>query len=118
MFQCFIISNATYYVLNRITTPLGISIIVPIMLGVGLSYITSKFTKKLYKPLYRGMPKELFDESILKVEDKGSIKYNICYEYYIEKKMAINLSMKYHYSEAGIRKILKIINKKIKELNK
>lgn len=118
MIQCFIISNATYYVLNRITTPLGISILVPIMLGVGLSYITSKFTKKLYKPLYRGMPKELFDESILKVEDKDSMKYKICYEYYIEKKMAINLSMKYHYSEAGIRKILKVINKKIKELNK
>ena len=118
MIQCFIISNATYYVLNRITTPLGVSIIVPIMLGVGLSYVTSKLVKKLYKPLYRGMPKDLFEETILKVEDKNSIKYNICYEYYIEKRMAINLSLKYHYSEAGIRKILKIVNKKIKELNK
>lgn len=116
MTQCFIVSNITYYVLNRITTPLGISIIAPIMLGVGLSYVTSKLTKKLYKPLYRGMPKDLFDEYILKVEDKGSDKYNICYEYYIEKKMAINLSMKYHYSESGIKKILKIVNKKIKEL--
>lgn len=118
MFQCFIVSNLTYYVLNRITTPLGVSIFVPIMLGVGLSYVTSKLVKKLYKPLYRGMPKELFEETILKVEDKNSLKYNICYEYYIEKKLAVNLSMKYHYSEAGIRKILKIINKKIKELNK
>lgn len=118
MAQCFIVSNITYYVLNRITTPLGISILVPIMLGVGLSYVTSKLTKKLYKPLYRGMPKDLFEETILKVEDKFSIKYNICYEYYIEKKMAINLSMKYHYSEAGIRKILKVVNNKIKELNK
>ena len=118
MAQCFIVSNITYYVLNRITTPLGISILVPIMLGVGLSYVTSKLTKKLYKPLYRGMPKDLFEETILKVEDKFSIKYNICYEYYIEKKMAINLSMKYHYSEAGIRKILKVVNKKIEELNK
>lgn len=118
MAQCFIVSNITYYVLNRITTPLGISILVPIMLGVGLSYVTSKLTKKLYKPLYRGMPKELFEETILKVEDKNNIRYNICYEYYIEKKMAISLSMKYHYSEAGIRKILKVVNKKIKELNK
>ena len=47
-----------------------------------------------------------------------SLKYNICYEYYIEKKLAVNLYMKYHYSEAGIRKILKMVNKKIKELNK
>ena len=117
MAQCFVVSNLTYYFLNRITTPLGISIVIPIMLGVGLSYITSKLTKKLYKPLYRGMPKELFDETILKVEDKYNIKYNICYDYYIEKKMAINVSMKYNYSEAGIRKILKNVNKKIKELN-
>lgn len=118
MVHCFIVSNITYYVLNRITTPLGISIIVPIMLGVGLSYVTSKLVKKLYKPLYRGMPKDLFEETILKVVDKDSIKYKICYEYYIEKRIAINLSMKYHYSEAGIRKILKIVNQKIKELNK
>ena len=41
MTHCFIVSNLTYYVLNRITTPLGISIIIPIMLGVGLSYVTS-----------------------------------------------------------------------------
>ncbi len=118
MAHCFVVSNITYYVLNRITLPLHISIFVPILLGVGLSYVTSKLVKKMYKPLYRGMPKDLFDETILKVEDKNSLKYNICYEYYIEKKMAINLSIKYHYSEAGIRKILKIVNKKIKELNK
>ena len=118
MAHCFIISNITYYVLNRITLPLHMSIFVPVLLGVGLSYVTSKLVKKIYKPLYRGMPKELFEETILKVEDKDSIKYKICYEYYIEKKIAINLSMKYHYSEAGIRKILKIVNKKIKELNK
>ena len=42
MAQCFIISNLTYYALNRVTTPLGISIVIPILLGVGLSYVTSK----------------------------------------------------------------------------
>lgn len=118
MVQCFIVSNITYYVLNRITTPLGISILVPIMLGVGLSYVTSKFVKKLYKPLYKGMPKELFEETILKVVDKDSDKYKICYEYFIEKKSAISLSLKYNYSEAGIKKIKDRVNKKIEELNK
>lgn len=118
MIQCFIVSNLTYYCLNRITTPLGISILVPIMLGVGLSYVTSKFVKKLYKPLYRGMPKELFEETILKVEDKDSLKYKICYDYFILKKSAISLSMKYNYSEIGIRKITDRVNKKIKGLNK
>lgn len=116
MAQCFIVSNLTYYVLNRITTPLGVSILVPILLGVGLSYVTSKLVKKLYKPLYRGMPEELFNETILKVTDKNSDKYKICYDYFVLKKSAINLSMKYVYSEAGIRKIKDRVNEQIKPL--
>ena len=116
MVQCFIVSNLTYYVLNRITAPLGVSIFVPILLGVGLSYITSKLVKKAYKPLYKGMSKEVFEETILKVVDKDSDKYKICYEYFILKNNAINLSIKYHYSVAGIRKIISNVNKKIKEL--
>jgi len=116
MTHCFIVSNLTYYVLNRITTPLGISIIIPIMLGVGLSYVTSKLVKKPYKPLYRGMPEDLFEETILKVTDKDSEKYAICYDFYINKKSTVALAMKYNYSEPGIRKIKDRINNKIKEL--
>lgn len=117
MIHCFIVSNLTYYILNRITTPLGISIFVPILLGVGLSYITSKLVKKTYKPLYRGMPKELFDETILKIIDKNSINYKICYGFYINKKSDLSLSFEYNYSVAGIRKIKDRINDKIKGLN-
>ena len=116
MAQCFIVSNLTYYGLNRITTPLGISIFVPILLGVGLSYVTSKLVKKTYKPLYKGMPKELFEETILKVTDKDSIKYKICYDSFIERESDVSLSFKYNYSIAGIRKIKDRINGKIKEL--
>lgn len=115
MMQCFILSNATYYILNRITTPLGISMIVPIMLGVGLSYVTSKLVKKA-KPLYKGMPEDLFNESILKVADKNSLKYSICYDFFIKRKSAISLALKYNYSEVGIRKITERVNKKIREL--
>lgn len=117
MIQCFVVSNVSYYILNRITTPLGISILVPIMLGVGLSYITSKFVKKTYKPLYKGMPKELFEETILKVTDKDTQKYKICYNFYIKGKSDLSLSFEYNYSVAGIRKIKNRINDKIKELN-
>lgn len=116
MIQCFIISNLTYYCLNRITTPLGISIIIPILLGVGLSYVTSKLVKKTYKPLYKGMPEDLFEETILKVTDKDSIKYKVCYDFYIAKESDVSLSFKYNYSIAGIRKIKDRINEKIKEL--
>ena len=116
MIQCFIVSNITYYILNRITTPLGISILIPIMLGVGLSYVTSKLVKKTYKPLYRGITKELFEETILQIVDKDSLKYKICYDFYINKKSDLSLSMKYNYSVMGIRKIKSRINDKIKEL--
>lgn len=118
MAHCFIVSNITYYVLNRVTLSLHISIFVPILLGVGLSYVTSKLVKKTFKPLYRGMPEDQFNETILKVVEKDSDKYKICYEYFILKKNAVNLSIKYIYSVAGIRKIINRVNKKIKELNK
>ena len=113
---CFVVSNLTYYFLNRVTTPLGISIIIPILLGVGLSYVTSKFVKKTYKPLYRGMPKDLFEETILQVTEKDSDKYKICYEFYIDKKSDLSLSYKYNYTVSGIRKIKDRINEKIKRL--
>lgn len=116
MMVCFIVSNLTYFFLNRITTPLGISIFIPILLGVGLSYVTSKFVKKTYKPLYRGMPKDIFEETILQVTEKDSDKYNICYEFYVEKKSDLSLSYKYNYSVPGIRKIRNRINDKIKRL--
>ena len=116
MIVCFIVSNLSYFILNRITTPLGISIFIPILLGVGLSYVTSKFVKKVYKPLYRGMPIDLFEDTILQVVDKDSDKYKICYEFYIDKKSDLSLSYKYNYSVAGIRKIKDRINNKIKRL--
>lgn len=116
MLKCFIVSNLSYYVLNRVTTPLGISILIPICLGVGLSYFTSKFVKKSYKPLYRGMPFDVFEDTILKVVEKDSIKYKICYEFYIEKSSDLSLSFKYNYSVSGIRKIKDRINTKIKKL--
>ena len=78
--------------------------------------MTSKFVKKTYKPLYKGMPEELFEETILKVTDKDSTKYKVCYDFYIAKESDISLSFKYNYSVAGIRKIKDRINDKIKEL--
>lgn len=114
MKQCFIVSNLTYYILNRITTPLGISILIPIMLGVGLSYITSKFVNKTHRTLYKGMPKEKFEQTILKVVEKDSIRYKVCYDFFIKKENAIYLASKYNYTEAGIRQIIYMVKKEIK----
>lgn len=49
--QCFIVSNITYYCLDRITTKLDVSMLVPIILGILLSYFTSKLVKKNQKKL-------------------------------------------------------------------
>lgn len=116
MMGCFIVSNVSYYVLNRVTTPIGISILVPIMLGVGLSYVTSKFVKDI-KPLFKGMSEEDFNNTILRVVEKDSDKYKICYDFFINKENAVSLGYKYHYTEHGIRKIIYRINEKIKALN-
>ena len=117
MVQCFVLSNLTYYVLNRITAPIGISILIPIMLGTGLAYITSKLVKKKYKPLYKGMPLDEFNKTISQVVDNDSLKYLICYDYFINRENAIFLGRKYNYTEAGIRQIASRINKQIKALN-
>lgn len=105
--HCFIVSNLTYYVLNRITMPIGISIFVPVTLGVGLSYFTSKLVKKTYKPLYKGMSEYLFEETILKVTDKdydkiqkikhkiGIIIPNYNYEHTIKKCLSSILNQTY-----------------------
>lgn len=117
MTKCFIVSNLTYYALNRITTPLGISIIVPIMLGVGLSYVTSKFVKPSATKLYKGMPEEEFNNNILKVTDKDSLQYKICHMFYVERKSELEIAHNVGYSIDNIKKIKSKINKKIKELN-
>ena len=46
MIACFIVSNIVFYSLNQITTTIGISYFIPLIIGVLLSYITSKFVKE------------------------------------------------------------------------
>ena len=117
MSTCFVVSNLTYYALNRITTPLGISIIVPIILGVGLSYVTSKFVKPSATKLYKGMTEDDFNNSILNVTDKDSLQYKICHMFYVERKSELEIAHNVGYSIDNIKKIKAKINKKIKELD-
>lgn len=116
MSQCFVVSNLTYYILNRVTTPLGISIFIPILLGVSLSYFTSKLVKSENPKLYRGIPIDEFDKKILKVTDKNSLHYKICYMYYIERKSELEISHKTNYGIDNIKKIKSKINKNIEKL--
>lgn len=115
---CFIISSASYIILNKLAvSTIGISLLWQVILGVMFSFITSRFVKNTIKNLYKGMPIEEFDKKILKVTDKDSLHYKICYMYYIERKSELEISHNVSYSIDNIKKIKSKINKKVVELN-
>lgn len=115
---CFIVSSLSYYVLNRLTWKIGISFLIPIVLGIALSYLTSKLMARqenLY--LYRGMPLDKFYELITKVTSNEE-HIEICKRYYVDKETNLKIALSVNYSEINIKKIKQKINKKIKELYK
>jgi len=112
--KCFIISNLTYYILNRITFSIGTSFVVPIILGVLLSYITSLFVKsKEEVKLFRGMEENKLKE-ICKEYNLNSLETNILVDFYSNRLSLVKLSLKYNYSKDAIWKKKKVALKKIK----
>lgn len=115
---CFIVSSLSYYVLNRLTWKVGISFLIPVVLGIALSYLTSKLMARrenLY--LYKGMPLDKFYELITKVTNNQE-HIEICKRYYVDKESNLKIALSFNYSEINIKKIKEKINKKIKELYK
>ena len=113
---CFIVSSLSYYVLNRLTWKVGISFLIPVVLGIALSYLTSKLMARrenLY--LYKGMPLDKFYELITKVTCNAE-HIEICKRYYVDKESNLKIALSFNYSEINIKKIKEKINKKIKEL--
>lgn len=113
--SCFIVSNVSYYCLNRITFPCGLSILISIILGLLLAYITSLFVKKKEKQLYRGMTKELYDEYVLEFIDKNSDEYLIGKYYYVDKESEQWIANKLNYSVPSIQKKKYILRDTVKE---
>ena len=111
--SCFIVSNISYYCLNRITIPIGISLLISLLLGALLSYITSYFVKE--KKLYRGMSLELLDDTILGIVDKGSDDYKICKMFYVDKQSDQYIATKLNYSKSSIEKKKHNIIEKLKK---
>ena len=100
--SCFVVSNVTYYCLNRITISRGLSLLISILLGVLLNYVTSYFVKD--KKLYKGMSLELFDETILNIVDKNSDDYKLCKMFYVDKESDQYIARKLNYSISSIEK--------------
>jgi hypothetical protein len=111
---CFLVSNITYYILNRITISISISFFISILLGVGLAYLTSKLVRDKDKSLYVGMSESKFDELVLNVIDKDSLDYKICKDYFVNRKSQQQLAIKYNYGYDNIQKIKQKVKKKIR----
>lgn len=117
--SCFIVSNISYYCLNRITFSVGISLLISIVLGILLNYITSFFVnnQKKKNKLYRGMPKDKFDMVMFDVLNMSSVEYEICKMFYVDNFSEIKIATKLNYSVSMIqKKRYKILNI-LKELN-
>ena len=101
-FSCFIVSNLTYYALNRITIPAGISLIISVILGIALCYVTSKFVKT--KKLYRGMSLNEYNTNVLELYDEESIYYQIGKLFYVDRYSEQWIATKLAYSVPSIQK--------------
>lgn len=101
-FSCFIVSNLTYYALNRITIPAGISLIISVILGVALCYVTSKFVKT--KKLYRGMSLNEYNSNVLDLYDEESVYYQIGKLFYVDRYSEQWIATKLAYSVPSIQK--------------
>ena len=110
--SCFMVSNLTYYCLNRITIPNGISLIVSISLGILLCYITSKFVKS--KKLYRGMSIEEYDKFVLPLYSINSIYYEIGKLFYVERYSEQWIANKLSYSIPSVQKKKYELKNKVK----
>lgn len=113
--QCFVVSNLTYYCLNRITAPIGISILVPILLGILLSYFTSKLVKRSECKLYRGIPREELHDILSKITN-NKIDIRICELFYCDRYKLNKIAMMTNYSKESVNKHKREIIRKIEEL--
>lgn len=101
-FSCFIVSNLTYYALNRITIPASISLIISVILGIALCYVTSKFVKT--KKLYRGMSLNEYNSNVLDLYDEESVYYQIGKLFYVDRYSEQWIATKLAYSVPSIQK--------------
>ena len=99
---CFIVSNLTYYALNRIVPSIGISIIIPIVLGILLSYFTSKLVKKRNTKLYRGMSEEDLLEIVNECNCLNKYEKDILVDFYSNRMTTVAIGMKHNYAEDTI----------------
>lgn len=111
---CFLVSSITYYCLTRLTIEIGISFLIPILLGILLSYITTNLVKRNYdNKLYKGMPEEDFMELITKVTD-NKLDIKMCKEFYCDRLTEREVAKENNYCISSFEKRKKKIVDDIK----
>ena len=101
-FWCFIISNVSYYFISRLTLPIGTSYLVPILIGVCMSYFTSLIVKYTTKELYKGMSEEEL-KGICKLKGMDQYKIEFLTDIYCNEMNYVQLHFKYKYSIDRLR---------------
>lgn len=99
--SCFIVSNLTYFALSRITVSVNISFFIPIILGVGLSYVTSLLVRNNNVELYRGMDEGAVRE-ICTNKNLNKYEIDLLVDFYSNKMSLVKLALKYSYSKDTI----------------
>lgn len=113
--SCFIVSNLAYLGLVRLTVSVGISLMVPIVLGILLSYCTSLLVKYKEVELYRGMPQSEL-EDICRLHKLTKYETKLLIDFYCNKISDVKLAMMNNYSVDNIKKQKKVARDKIKNL--
>ena len=99
--QCWMLSNVSFYLLSKLTINIGITYVIPVLCGIALSYITSKFIKKTNKSLYKGIPeKDLLD--IVQNKKLTDLELEILKKYYCSGISMDRMTFIYHYSRAQL----------------
>ena len=101
--------------MTRVTFSTETSFLIPIFLGVALSYVTSHFIKKNTN-LYKGIPDSELIDIVKQVED-NALTIKILKEYYCDRLDDRVIARNNNYSIDSIRKIRQRVNKKLKSLH-
>ena len=101
----FLISNILYFLLNKIFIHYLLSFMIPILLGLGISYLSNLAIRKVGEKeeilFYRGMPEIILD-NIGKETHLNNYEINLLKDFYCKRMTLLQLSVKYNYSKDTI----------------
>lgn len=110
--KCWLVSNLSFFILNKITLNVKVTFAIPILCGIALSYITSKFIKKTTRNLYRGMAEH--DLLIIcKEANMSTLEQNILIDFYCNRINMTKLTYKYNYSRSQLYRYKTSAEKKV-----